>query len=103
MTIGGYIKSKFQSFGITLSEADIFDIARGELIDNDITSEAADRVAEGIVRFIPSLLLRPKSISEGGMGLSYDTKAIKEYYSMMCRRMNLPNELENIKDGTDLW
>ena len=66
MTLGEYAKQKFQSFGISLSEADLLDISLNSGLSEDATI-GNDNIAAASVamaRFIPSLLLRATSLSE---------------------------------------
>ena len=89
MTIAEYIKSKVQSFGIPVSEADLLDVmlASGldEKADEEVAAENMPAVAYGIYTFIPVLLTRPKSISEGGVSMSWDTNGLRAYYSLLCK------------------
>lgn len=95
MTIREYITSKFQTFGINVSEADLIDM----LNDTDFTAEddangKAVNVANiAITEFIPSLLSRATSISESGFSMSWNLDGIKEYYSVLCKRYGLDNKL----------
>lgn len=89
MTIAEYIKSKVQSFGIPVSEADLLDVmlASGldEKADDEVEADNMPAVAYGIYTFIPVLLTRPKSISEGGVSMSWDTNGLRAYYSLLCK------------------
>ena len=105
MIVREYIRKRFQSFGISVSEADLFDMSLsvGSLTD-EITSENVDKLNKALVEFIPSLLLRPVSISEGGMSVSYDLKALKEYYSLQCKKYGIENALSSsISDASNVW
>ena len=97
MTVKEYISSKFQSFGIQVSEADLLDMSLNANVspDDDMTSTGAVSVA--IARFIPSLLLRATSISESGFSMSWNTQGIKDYYSLLCRQYGLKDELNDNK------
>lgn len=49
-----------------------------------------------IVKSIPSLLLFPQSISEGGMSISRaQTDDIKAYYHLKCKEYGIKDELSN--------
>lgn len=87
MTTHEYIKEKFGSFGIQVSNADLFDIHPSD----EILTDTRD-INVSIVKFIPQLLARP-NISENGFSISWDRKAIMEYYNLMCKRYGLKNEL----------
>lgn len=99
MTFREYISSKFQSFGIQLSEADLLDISLRSSIglDDEVDGGTIDQVSVGIVRFIPTLLLRATSISESGFSMSWNIDGIKSYYSMLCKQYGLEDELNTNK------
>lgn len=95
MTIKDYITSKFQPFGVNLSEADIADIAlSGVDVDADLMNDNRKSVYLSIVKFIiPQLLLRAKSISESGFSVSFETKDILQYYAWLCKELGIKDEL----------
>lgn len=95
MTVEEYIQEKFQTFGIKLSEADLFDM----LLDSNVNAycemngNCKGRISVAIAKFIPSLLLRATSISESGFSMSWDTKGLKDYYSWLCKQYGIEDEL----------
>ncbi len=99
MTVNDYISGKFQSFGITLSDADLLDIqiSSGESSDAEVSESNITPVNVAVVRYIPTLLLRykSKSVSENGFSrsMSWDTQGIRDYYSMACKQYGLKDEL----------
>lgn len=94
MTIKDYIVSKFQPFGINLSEADISDISMTVNIDEELTQENRNIVYLSLVNtVIPQLLLRAKSISESGFSVSFDTKDVLSYYSWLCGQLGIEDTL----------
>ena len=93
MIIADYIKQKFQSFGIQLSEADLLDISNN--LEETVTDENKEIVNYNIVKFIPNLLLRATSISESGFSMSWNIQAIKDYYSMKCKEYGLKDILSD--------
>ena len=97
MTVNEYISQKFHSFGINLSEADLFDMCLNAKIsgEDEMNEDYHGRVSVAIAKFIPSLLLRATSISESGFSMSWDIKGIKEYYSWLCKQYGLKDELSN--------
>lgn len=97
MTVKEYISQKFHAFGINLSEADLLDIYLNSGIngEDDINETIHNRVEVSIVKFIPSLLLRATSIDESGFSMSWNTQGIKDYYSLLCKRYGLKDELNN--------
>lgn len=99
MNIKEYISSKFQSFGIQVSEADLLDMSLNAkvAIDDDVMSDNVDSVSVAIARFIPSLLLRPTSINESGFSMSWNTQGVKDYYSLLCKKYGLKDELNDNK------
>lgn len=107
MTIRQYITSKFQSFGINLSEADLFDIYLSVDFDEDMTKENRNLVYKIIAKdIIPHLLNRPKSISENGFSVSYDTDDLLRYHAWLCKEVGIEdtlNKVSKISDASDLW
>lgn len=97
MTVNDYILQKFQTFGVNLSEADLFDICLNAKIsgEDEMNRDCYDRVSVAIAKFIPSLLLRATSISESGFSMSWDIQGIKDYYSFLCKQYGLKDELGN--------
>ena len=79
-----YIKQKFQTFGINLSEADLLDMCLNSKIsgEDEMNEDNRMRVSVAIAKFIPSLLLRATSISESGFSMSWNIQGIKDYYTV---------------------
>lgn len=92
-----YIKQKFQTFGINLSEADLLDMCLNSKIsgEDEMNEDNRMRVSVAIAKFIPSLLLRATSISENGFSMSWNIQGIKDYYSFLCKQYGLKDELSN--------
>nr|DAV62354.1 MAG TPA: hypothetical protein [Caudoviricetes sp.] len=99
MNVRKYISSKFQSFGIQVSEADLLDMSLNARvnIEDDVDADVIDNISVAIARFIPSLLLRPTSINESGFSMSWNTQGVKDYYSLLCKKYGLKDELNDNK------
>lgn len=99
MNVRDYISSKFQSFGIQVSEADLLDMSLNARvnIEDDVDADVIDNISVAIARFIPSLLLRPTSINESGFSMSWNTQGVKDYYYLLCRKYGLKDELNDNK------
>ena len=99
MTVRDYISSKFQSFGIQVSEADLLDMSLNARvnIEDDVDADVIDNISVAIARFIPSLLLRPTSINESGFSMAWNTQGVKDYYSLLCKKYGLKDELNDNK------
>lgn len=99
MIQGEYVKQKFQTFGINLSEADILDISLNSGIDKCIEIDSANfaAVSVGMAKFIPSLLLRATSVSESGFSMSWNVEGIKQYYTYLCSKYGLKDEINTDK------
>ena len=97
MTVNAYIQQRFQTFGISLSEADLFDMCLNARIsgEGEMNKDCYGLVAVAIAKFIPSLLLRATSINEGGFSMSWNIQGIKDYYSFLCKKYGLKDELSN--------
>ena len=92
MIIRDYITSKFQTFGINLSEADIYDITKN-VVGTELSDDNVGPINVGMVNFVPQLLLRATSISESGFSMSWNIQGIKDYYSLMCKTYGLEDKL----------
>lgn len=99
MNIKEYISSKFQSFGIQVSEADLLDMSLNARvnIEDDVDADVIDNISVAIARFIPTLLLRPTSINESGFSMSWNTQGVKDYYYLLCKKYGLKDELNDNK------
>lgn len=97
MKVEEYIRQKFSSFGFNLTNADLFDIISTAGVDGDkeIDSNIMGRVSYGIAKFIPSLLIRPMSVNEGGFSLSWNIQGMKNYYSLLCRQYGINDEINS--------
>ncbi|QUB64869.1 DUF6706 family protein [Prevotella melaninogenica] len=99
MTVKEYISSKFQSFGIQVSEADLLDMSLNAHanVDDDVEPDTISSISVAMARFIPSLLLRPSSINESGFSMSWNIQGVKDYYSLLCKKYGLKDELNDNK------
>lgn len=99
MNVRDYISGKFQSFGIQVSEADLLDMSLNARvnIEDDVDADVIDNISVAIAQFIPSLLLRPTSINESGFSMSWNTQGVKDYYSLLCKKYGLKDELNDNK------
>jgi hypothetical protein len=93
MTKKNYISQRFSSVGLRLTEADLIDLNITD-IDADVNSENQNELYALFVSKIPQMLLRPASISEGGISITRANKTdIEAFYSSECNRLGLKNEL----------
>lgn len=99
MTVNEYISQRFQTFGVQLSEADLLDMCLSSKIsgEDEMSEDCQTRVSVAIAKFIPSLLLRATSISESGFSMSWNIQGIKDYYSFLCKKYGLKDELNTDK------
>ena len=97
MTVADYIKGKFQTFGITVSEADLLELSLSSGIsgEDEMNQQNIGLVSVAMAGFIPSLLLRATSISENGFSMSWNTQGLKEYYSFLCKKYGLEDTLSD--------
>lgn len=92
-----FITQKLGSFGISVSEADLLEVKQraGLSYDSEATEENMPSIAYGMSILIPQLLARPKSISEGGVSVSWDTKGLRDYYSLLCKLYGITDVLSD--------
>ena len=97
MTVEDYIKGKFQTFGITVSEADLLEISLSSGIsgEDEMDQSNIGLISVAMAKFIPSLLLRATSISENGFSMSWNIEGLKEYYSFLCKKYGLEDTLSD--------
>lgn len=106
MSVKEYITSKFQQFGIQLSDADITDISLVVDPDEEYNEDNRNDVYKSFTDIIPQYLLRAKSVSENGFSISWDNEALLRYYSWLCKQLDIDDNLNNmssITDITDHW
>lgn len=93
MTKKQYISQRFASLGLQLTEADLVDMNITN-VDEDVTTENQQSLYVSFVKFIPMILLRPTTISEGGTTISRANKSdIEAFYKNECKRLGLKDEL----------
>lgn len=83
-------------FGLKLSDASLEGILLREGLDGFAEFSAANitDVDIAMVKSIPMLLLSPQSVSEGGYSLSRaQLNSIEAYYSFMCKKYGIKDEL----------
>ncbi len=97
MTVADYIRGKFQTFGITVSEADLLELSLSSGIsgEDEMDQSNIGHVSVAMAKFIPSLLLRATSISENGFSMSWNTQGLTEYYSFLCKKYGLEDTLSD--------
>ena len=101
MTVGEYITDRFQTFGVSLSEADLFDVT---LSDPEITKENREQVLRAMTGIIPAILAMPESVNENGFSVQWDKSGLREYYRMLCNQLGIACEAgSSISDASDLW
>lgn len=99
MTVADYIRDKFKTFDIVLSEADILEISLSAGVSeyDEICHDNIGLISVAMANFIPSLTLRTtsKSVSENGhsKSQSWDISGIKEYYAFLCKKYGLDDKL----------
>lgn len=93
MTVRDYIEQKFSSYG-TLSEADVLEFSLNTNLspDEEVSKEILPEVELGMIGLIPSLLLRPTSVTESGFSISWDKDGLRRYYLYLCKRNDVTPE-----------
>ena len=99
MTVSDYIKGKFQTFGITVSEADLLELSLSSGIngEDEMNQQNIGLVSVAMAGFIPSLLLRATSINENGFSVSWNVEGIKQYYAFLCKKYGLKDDINTDK------
>lgn len=115
MTIREYISQKLQSYGITVSEAQLFDmsLAGGFNLDDERSTDNESSVGVGFARFIEEVVFAPyvSSMNESGFSISRNFSKLGSYYLWLCKKYGItPNSdvvgmlgISMIIDKTDCW
>lgn len=93
MTIRDYIEQKFSSYG-TLSEADVLEFSLNTNLspDEEVSKDILPEVELGMIGLIPSLLLRPTSVTESGFSISWDKDGLRQFYIHLCNQNDVTPE-----------
>lgn len=93
MTVRDYIEQKFSSYG-TLTEADILEFSLNTNLspDEEVSKDILPEVELGMIGLIPSLLLRPTSVTESGFSISWDKDGLRRYYLYLCKQNDVTPE-----------
>ena len=93
MTIGGYIQERLYSLGYASCGADLADMGI-EDAEAELTPESRAAAYRAFVKFVPQLLLRPASVSEGGASISRAQRAdIEAWYRQEAKRLGIADGL----------
>jgi hypothetical protein len=95
MILKDYIQQKFQSFGYSISDDMVSVACLSEGIDSAVEL-VTDNVGYGdymMCILIPDVMMRPDSISEGGISVSYKKENIEKYYRLLCKRFGIEDKL----------
>lgn len=99
MTAEEYIRSKFSSLGVTLSDADVLDVFSDSSLDSgeELEGDKKNLANIALAKYICVLILHPDSISESSVSISWgDMKSkLLAYYKVMCKRYGLEDELSD--------
>ena len=103
ITVAEHIRGRFSKLDIRLSDVDIDVIcAKGNLNPDDEYKQSMEtRVEYGIALFIPELYaaIQSYSVSENGHSKSVtrNTEGLLRWYSSLCRKYGLDDELNTDK------
>lgn len=98
MNVSDYIRQLFLDFGVRLSNASVLRISlkSGSSPDDVLGADNMEDIDKAVVKFLPSLLLFPQSVREGGMSISRSQiDDIKAYYHLKCKEYGIKDELSN--------
>lgn len=98
MTVREYIAGKFASFGLTGYESDLEATLVALDAEEELSEKNIRKAEAAFVKRVPEFLLRPSSISELGVSISYASKAdLRAYYALKCKELGLRDELSTDK------
>ena len=108
MTIGEWIRKRFEQLGYPYSEDLDCELFNGADPDEEFSAEAQERVEVALIGTIPYLLSMPKSVSESGF--SFTRQSLTDLYKALLKKWGTKYGLEDtfgilntIEDVTDVW
>lgn len=105
MTIKEFILAKLSFWGSTYPENLIDAAFLAAKVDpaQPYDDKAEKTVFKVFYQLIPDIMVSvPKSMSEGGYSVSYNTEAMTAFYSMICAKLGLPDLITNTPKVTDI-
>jgi hypothetical protein len=107
MKVRDYITANLELWSVDISDS----LIDAELInaglngDSEYNTEVEVKTNTLFYNLIPKLLLRAKSVSEGGYSITYDNEAMIAYFGIIADKLELPNTLvkNKIRDRSNLW
>lgn len=94
MTIFEYISQQFASLGLVLNEADCVNMGLWNHSEQ-LTESNQPEIYTSFVQYLPSILLRPTSVSEGGVSITRAQKAdIEVFYNAECANLGIRNVMK---------
>lgn len=109
MKITEFVVEKLSIWGVEYSDKLIVaEMQKVGLSENeDYTEATSGKVDLIFYNIIPDLMMMPNSVSEGGYSISYDKKALANFYGQLSKKLGKVNQLteanNQIKDITHLW
>lgn len=106
-TVREYVETLMADFGMQTSSARL-DIEISVVGGNPaalMTSDSVVVAKKTLVAIIPGLLLKP-DVTESGMSLKWDRRAIITYYSALCAELGLDDLLNpqpKIQSKSEYW
>lgn len=104
MTYKAYITTALLKFNLSESEIDLI------ILDNGLTAESVVDPSIAKIAIHKSLTIWlpvNSSVSEGGVSIGWDQKAIEVYYAALCKELGLDNVISgsrnSIRDKSNLW
>lgn len=101
-TVSEHIKQLFSGFNFPLNDAALNEIAeQGVTLTDEYSSANHGKVMKAVLAFAPFLMLSPSSysVSENGHSKSvgFNTDGFLKWYSLMCKRYGVKDELNTQK------
>ena len=101
-TVSEHIKQLFSGFNLPLNDAALNEIAeQGVTLTEEYTKANHADVMKAVLAFAPFLMLSPASysVSENGhsKSIGFNTDGFLKWYSLMCKRYGVKDELNTQK------
>lgn len=94
VTVKQYVSQQVGKFGISITDADLLEMQLKTGLDADelVTKSNMQSVARGLALVIRRVA-RPKSVSEGGVSVSWDNKGLLDFYARLCKDYGIKDDL----------
>ncbi len=98
MTVLEYYQKRSSVLGLNFSTQALTDFIEVSGLATGDTMDDKDEYDAFYIDIVKGLLIQPQSISEGQYSISYDKKALMDWYLMEARRLGVSPGIGEVRD-----